>query len=224
MSICSNVTEQGLISLRKLAQQQSEQQATKRKNRILKQTHDIELAERFSPIKLESEKIDEFNKSTREIGEIMKKSQPSQNIKIILQNCQSQTPAIENTTGTQSLRDTLTFIKQSNNCFKLEERPDGRVYWNSVRIKPVRENTIDIIGREYDVTPSIQQYFRKAGSTGKSFFNIEKVTVYNIPKDVGLYNTRQKTGLGATRMKDALYDLPKEIAKIGILLYHRLKM
>ena len=52
-------------------------------------------------------------------------------------------------------------MKQSNNFSKLEERPDGRVYWSSVRIKPVREISIDIIGREYDVTPSIQHYFRK---------------------------------------------------------------
>ena len=82
-------------------------------------------------------------------------------------------------------------MKQSNNFFKLEERPDGRVYWNSVRIKPVRENTIDIIGREYDVTPSIQHYFRKTGSTGKSLINNEKETVYNILKDVGLISIKR---------------------------------
>ena len=36
MSIYSNVTEQDLINLRKLAQQQKEQRALKIKNRILK--------------------------------------------------------------------------------------------------------------------------------------------------------------------------------------------
>ena len=40
MSIYSNVTEQDLINLRKLAEQQQEQKAVKIKNRILKQTHD----------------------------------------------------------------------------------------------------------------------------------------------------------------------------------------
>ena len=155
-----------------------------------------------------------MKESTQEVGEIIKKSKTSQNIKTILQNSQSQTTAIENITGTQSLRDTLAFVKQSKNFFKLEGRPDGRVYWISVRIKPVRENTIDIIGREYDVTPSIQHYFRKTGSTTKSLNNKEKETVYNIPKDVGFYNTRHRIGLKAARMKDALYDLPKEIAKI----------
>ena len=45
MSIYSNVSEQDLNILRKLAQQQKEQRAEKIKNRILKQTHDIKLAE-----------------------------------------------------------------------------------------------------------------------------------------------------------------------------------
>ena len=44
MSIYSNVTEQDLINLRKLAEQQKKQRALKTKNRILKQTHDVKLA------------------------------------------------------------------------------------------------------------------------------------------------------------------------------------
>ena len=50
MSIYSNVTEEDLINLCKLAEQQKEQRAIKIKNRILKQTHDIKLAESLSPI------------------------------------------------------------------------------------------------------------------------------------------------------------------------------
>ena len=63
MSIYSNVTEQDLINLRKLAQQQKEQRAEKIKNGILKQTHDKKLAESLSPI---TEKLDEVNKTTQE--------------------------------------------------------------------------------------------------------------------------------------------------------------
>ena len=44
MSIYSNVTEQDLIVLCKLAEQQKKR-AVKIKNRILKQTHDIKLGE-----------------------------------------------------------------------------------------------------------------------------------------------------------------------------------
>ena len=59
MSIYSNVTEQDLDNLRKLAEQQKEQRAIKIKNRILKQTHDIKLAESLSPI---TDKLDDVKK------------------------------------------------------------------------------------------------------------------------------------------------------------------
>ena len=102
MSIYSNVTEQDLINLRELAEQQKNQRAEKIKNRILKQTHDEKLAESLSPITEPiTKKLDEVNESTKEVSEIIKKSQPSQNIKTILQNSESQTPAIENITTTQ---------------------------------------------------------------------------------------------------------------------------
>ena len=50
MSIYSNVTEQNLINLRRLREQQKNQRVLKIKNRILKQTHDIKLAESLCPI------------------------------------------------------------------------------------------------------------------------------------------------------------------------------
>ena len=71
MSIYSNVNEKDLINLRNLAEQQKNQRVLEIKNRILKQTHDIKLAESFSPI---TEKLDEVKESTQEIGEIIKKN------------------------------------------------------------------------------------------------------------------------------------------------------
>ena len=50
MSIYSNVTEQALKILRNLAKQQKYYQAPETKNRILKQPHDIKLAETLSLI------------------------------------------------------------------------------------------------------------------------------------------------------------------------------
>ena len=50
MSKYSNVTEQDLINLRNLAEQQKNQRAEKIKNRNLKQTHDFNLAKSLSPI------------------------------------------------------------------------------------------------------------------------------------------------------------------------------
>ena len=62
MSIFSKATEKGLDNLRKLAQQQKKDWALKIRNRILKQTHDIKLAESLSPI---TKKLDTINESTK---------------------------------------------------------------------------------------------------------------------------------------------------------------
>ena len=109
MSIYSNVTEQDLINLRKLAEQQKNQRALKIKNRILKQTHDIKLAENLSPI---TKKLVTNNESTKQLGELFKNSD--------VEDENTQTPAIENVTGTQSLRDTLSSTEKSKKIFKLE--------------------------------------------------------------------------------------------------------
>ena len=63
MSINPNVTEQDLSNLRKLAEQQKNQQALKNANRTFKQTHDIKLAEILSQI---TKKLDAFNESTKQ--------------------------------------------------------------------------------------------------------------------------------------------------------------
>ena len=56
------VLEQDLINLRKLAEQQKNQRALKITNRILKQTHNVKLAENLSPI---TKKLDTINDSTK---------------------------------------------------------------------------------------------------------------------------------------------------------------
>ena len=69
MKIYSNITEQDLINLRKPAEQQKEQRALKIKNRILKETQDVKLAESLSPI---TKKLDTINDSTKKLGEVIK--------------------------------------------------------------------------------------------------------------------------------------------------------
>ena len=69
MSIYSKVTEQDLKNLRKLAEQQENQRALKIKNRILKQTHDLNLIESLSPI---TKNIEEVNQSTKKLGDVLK--------------------------------------------------------------------------------------------------------------------------------------------------------
>ena len=65
MSIYSNVTEQDLNNLRKVADQQKNQRAEKIKNRIIEKALDIELAESLSPF---TKKLDEENESTQNLG------------------------------------------------------------------------------------------------------------------------------------------------------------
>ena len=78
MKFYSNVTEQGLINLRKLAEQQKNQRALNIKNRILKQTPDNKLAGSLSPI---IKKIEKVKESTRKLGDVIKETpQPSENI------------------------------------------------------------------------------------------------------------------------------------------------
>ena len=73
MSIYSNVTEQDMINLRKLAEQRKNPRAPKINYRISKQTHYIKLAESLSPI---TKKVDEVKKTTQKEGDVNKKSQP----------------------------------------------------------------------------------------------------------------------------------------------------
>ena len=214
MSIYSNVTEKDLDNLRKLAEQQKNQRALKIKNRILKQTHDDKFAKSLSPITEPiTKRLDKVNQPTQELGEIIKKSQPSQNIKTILQNSESQTPAIENTNISRSLLDTLAFMKTSKNFFKLTE-DDGKVYWKEVLIEPLGGNRFSINNREYDISPDIQAYFTNTKLTTNFLDNFEKELVFDILQHVGFYDNIPKTGIKAARMKDALYDLPKAIDKI----------
>ena len=91
MSIYSNVIEQDLISSHELAEQQKKERALHIKDRILKQTHGIKLAEIHSPT---TKKLDEVNESTQKIREIVRGTQP-------------ETPqlAIENTSTHQPIEN-----------------------------------------------------------------------------------------------------------------------
>ena len=63
MSVYPNVTEEDLLSLEKLAEQQKNEQARKIKKRIFKQTNDEKLAETFKPITQKNDKVVEATKN-----------------------------------------------------------------------------------------------------------------------------------------------------------------
>ena len=93
MSIYSNVTEEDVITLRKLAEQQKNQRALRSKNRIWKQTHDITLAASFFH---NTKNLDTNNETTKQLAEVIEKSQPEN---IIPQ------PAIEHTPPPQPIEN-----------------------------------------------------------------------------------------------------------------------
>ena len=199
MSIYSSVTEQDLENLRKLANQQKNERGQKIRNKILKQTHDIKLAESLSPI---TKKLDTIIETTKKL---VKKSD--------VEDGNTQTPAIENTTTSQSLRDTLSFMKGSKNFFKLEQN-GNEVFWNKTPIKALGENRISIKNQEYDIKLNIQAYFTNTKLTTKNMDDEDKLTIYDILKNTGFYSMKHTKGLNSTRHKDAFYNLPKAIDKI----------
>ena len=110
MSIYSEVTEEDLNNLRRLAEQQKNQRAEKIENRVLKQTHDIKLAESLSPI---TEKIDEVKKCTQDLEDGNKESQ-QETPQLVLENTPIIHQPIENNevvTYDVELENTLNKMK-----------------------------------------------------------------------------------------------------------------
>ena len=144
MSIYSNVTEQDLINLRKLTEQQKKQRNLKIKNGILKQTHDVKLAESISPF---SKKLDEVIESTHKPGDIVKERNTPQialentHNALPLENEQMQPGVIYDT----SLENTLNNMKNNTGSFKIEERDNGDIIWNGFPVEKEGGNKIKIM-------------------------------------------------------------------------------
>ena len=184
MSIYSNVTEQDLDNLRKLAQQQKEQRALKIKNRILKQTHDIKLAESLSPI---TKKLDEtsdnlknvFKESTQNLGNVIKENNTPQ---LAIEN--NPQPAIENNDGVAydvQLEDTLNNMKDKTGFFKTNYDSEHGWMLNNHPVKMLGGTEVEINESKYNITKGIQNVFNdKTYETAKSMNDNEKVVFRDI--------------------------------------------
>ena len=209
MSIYSNVTEQDLDNLRKLAQQQKNQRALKIKNRILKQTHDVKLAESLSPI---TEKLDETNKnlsnvfkeSTQNLGDVIKENNtPQLAIENNQDDNQPQLPIENNQDDTQpgilydvSLENTLTNMANTQKgFFKIEEDKNGQRLWNGIPVIISGNSRIGIKGKDFNITPNLQNVF--TDTTGKSLKKLDKteiITYKQLLKTLNYKNYRPKYG------------------------------
>ena len=218
MSIFSNVTEQDLINLRKLAEQQKEQRALKIKNRILKQTHDDKLAESLSPF---TKKLEEVNKSTKYIGEVNKGSN-SENEKIqeIVpveiesedENIRTNLRALPNSSMfSDQMTKTLGRLMSSANSLKIKSSRSGATILG-VPIYTLGGDRIQIKDNIYDLTPEIYKALSYTGYTGKTMKNENDILMLNI-----IIRGLEYTGFGdyASKRKTFLtITLPKLVEEI----------
>ena len=221
MSIYSNVTEKDLDNLRKLAQQQKEQRAIKIKNRILKQTHDIKLAESLSPI---TKKLEEVNKSTKKMGDVIKGSN-SENEKIqeIVpveiesedEDIQTNLRALPNSSFfSDKMTKTLGRIMSSTNSLKIISTPSGA----SILVVPINilgGDRIQIKDNIYDLTPEIYKALSYTGYTGENLKNENDILMlYNIVSDIGY------TGIGDIKSKRKNF-LTEKLPKLVEVIQNR---
>ena len=111
---------------RKLTEQQKKQRALKIKNGILKQTHDVKLAQSLSPI---TKKLDEVKKSTQKLGEIVEESNtPLLAIEnaLPIENEQILSGVIYDA----SLENTVSNRRNNIGFVNIEERINGDIIWN----------------------------------------------------------------------------------------------
>ena len=194
MSILSNVTEQDLINLRKLAQQQKNQRAEKIKNRILKQTHDVKLAESLSPITIKLDETstklgDVIKESTQNLGNFIKENNTSQTAientpQLAIEIIPTTHQPIENNEGViydVELENTLNKMKDNTGFYKSSYDPQRGWMLNNYPIKMVGGTKVEINDNEYNITSGLQKLFTNISyDTANSRNDMEKVIFRDI--------------------------------------------
>ena len=218
MSIYSNVTEQDLINLLKLAEQQKNQRALKIKNRILKQTHVIKLAESLSPI---TKKIEEVNKSTKILGDVIKEtnSENENNQEIVPveiesedENIQTNLRALPNSSIFSDLMTkTLGLLMSSPNSLRIKPSPSGPTILG-VPIYTLGGDKLRIRDNDYELTPEIYKALSYTGYTGETMKNENDILMMNnIINDLGYTGDGDRP---ANRKNFSTKTLPKLVDEI----------
>ena len=193
MSIYSNVTKKDLDNLRKLSEQQKQERAIKIKNRNLKETHDIKLAESLSPI---TKKLDAVNNSIKE----------SNSEKIIKALPNSSQFSI-------SMREMLGSLMKSKNSLKITQDKSGKANILGVPIQISGSDIIKINENSYNLTPEVDKALSNPLYTGNTMKNDNDfVMLYNILKDI------KYTGNGdrpSNRKNFFTIELPKKVSEFN---------
>ena len=215
MSIYCNVTEQDMIILRKLAEQQKEQRALKIKNRILKQTHDVKLAESLSPI---TKRLDEVKESTEKPGDVIKEAQPK-TPQLAIEN--TPQPAIENNEGgiyDVELENTLNKMKDNAGFFKSSHDSQSGWMINIYPIKMIGGTKVEINDSEYNIISGLQKVFTyKSYDTANSMNDTEKVIFTDILQKTIYINRERQKGPMSGGDRYIQNKLDNDVRKISIL-------
>ena len=185
MSIYSNVTEQDLNNLRKLAEQQKEQRALKIKNGTIKQTHDRKIAESLSRI---TEKLEEVKKSTKKLGDVMKEtnSENENNQEIVPVEIDSEgditnlkIKALPNSFVFSDLRtNTLERLISGPNSLRIKSSPSGASILG-VPIYTLVGDKSRICDNDYELNPEIYKALSHTGYTGNTKMNENDILMMN---------------------------------------------
>ena len=222
MSIHSNVTEQDLINLRKLVEQQKEKRALIIKNRILKQTHDIKSAESLSPI---TKKVDE---STKKISEVINPSNSEnennqERVPVEINAEDSEDEKIENKIGMKVLpssfkfsnlmKNTIGKLMSSKNFLRRDQgKRTGGASINGIPLLIFGGDSLKIKNNVYEITPEIQRALSFTGYTGETMKDKNDILMLNnILGDV-IY-----TGFNDRTLKQKIFSttiLPKLVDEI----------
>ena len=199
MSIYSNVTEKDLINLRKLAEQQKEQRALKIKNRILKQTHDIKLAESSLPI---TKRLDKINESTQEVGDILKKSNSKIDLKAL-----SNSSKLSN-----SIKKMIGALMNSAISLKITKDELGRVNLLDTPIQVSEGDLIKLNKNIYKITPQVFKALTDPLYTGNTMNTADDfLMLYIILKVVNYTSIGDRP---SNRKKFITLELPEKVSEI----------
>ena len=221
MSVYSNVTENDLINLHKIAEQLKEQRALKIKNRISKQTHDMKLVESLSPI---TKKLTEVNKSTKKLGDILKESNSEigKNQEVVPveidseeEKIQIKTRALPNSNEFSTLMmETLGALMNSKNSLKLIPDDSGRASFLEVPINTLGGDRIQVKGNVYDLTPDLYKALSYTGYTGNTVKKENDILMMNnIIRDIGYTGDGDRESKRKTFLTITLPKLVGEIQK-----------
>ena len=178
MSIYPNVTEQDLINLRNLAEQQKNRRALKIKNRFLKQTLDVKLAESLSPI---TKKIDEVKESTQNLGEVIEKAQPEKKPQPVIEHTSHHQPIekIEGVIYDTELENTLKNMKRNTGFFQTFEDREHEWMWNGYPVKKLGGTEVEINDKKFNIFPGIQKVLADTSNIPMKKLNNEDREIFN---------------------------------------------